>query len=48
MSEEEQEHYFLDQMLTECYKTDLTEEDLSKMSIDEKKDYIRKVSVLFK
>lgn len=42
------EHLFLDQLLTEVYKTDLTDEDLAKMSIDEKKDYIKRVSVLFK
>ena len=49
MSEEErQEHYFLDQMLIECYKVDLSEEELAEMSIKDKKDYIKRVSVLFR
>lgn len=42
------ENLFLDQLLTEVYHVDLSDEELAEMSISDKKDYIKRVSVLFR
>lgn len=39
-----QEHEFLDSLLIEVYKAKFTQEQLNKMTVDEKKDYIKQVS----
>lgn len=48
MNNKEQENLFLDQLLTEVYHVDLSDEELAEMSIADKKDYIKRVSVLFR
>ena len=41
MDMSKQEHEFLDSLLIEVYKANFTQEQLNKMTVDEKKDYIK-------